>query len=305
MSEPRPGPGGLRLLAPAKINWTLEVLGRRDDGYHELRTVLQTIDLADTVVVAPAPDLTLAVTGEGAASLGAPESNLAYRAAALLRERFRVRAGARIAIEKRVPVAAGLGGGSSDAAATLRGLARLWGLDLDAATLAALAAELGSDAPFFVYGGTALAEGRGERVTPLPDAPSRDIALSFPGRTNGDAEGKTARLFAMLRPSDFADGAASAALAAALRAEETRDIPDLDARYVNTFERVADAAFPGLAARREALAVATGRAPRLAGAGPTLFVVVEGPSAEGLPANAVRARTLSREAALRVETVDG
>lgn len=298
MSDAQRGPGGLRLLAPTKINWTLEVLGRRDDGYHELRTVLQTLDLADTVVVTPASDLTLAVTGEGAASLGAPESNLAYRAALLLRRRFRVRAGARIVIEKRVPVAAGLGGGSSDAAATLRGLALLWGLAPDAAALAALAAELGSDAPFFVYGGTALAEGRGERVTPLPDAPPRDVIL-LPAN---EAEGKTARLFAMLRPGDFADGAASEALAAQLRSPEAGDTPDFDARYVNTFERVAGAAFAGLAARREALAAATGRTPHLAGAGPTLFVVDGGAQ---LPPGGIRAGTLTREAALRVETIDG
>ncbi len=290
---------GLRLRAAAKINWTLEVTGRRDDGYHELCTVLQTLDLADTVITAPDQGLTLEMSGPAAKGAGGGEANLALRAAVLLRDRFGVRTGARIRIEKRIPAAAGLGGGSSDAAATLRGLARIWQLDLSAEALAALAAELGSDAPFFVYGGTALAEGRGERVTPLPDGPSCDLAL-LPAQ--GD-DGKTARLFRMLRTADLDDGAATARLSHDLRDDRPLTAVELESRYLNTFERVADAAFVEIAARREALAAATGHRPLLAGAGPTLFALAA--RERPLPPGVLRVRTTGRAEALAVETHDG
>ena len=286
-----------RLIAPAKINWTLEVLARRDDGYHELRTVLQTIDLCDTVTVRAAAGLSLAVRGEAASTLGPPSANLALRAAELLRSRYGIAAGANIELDKRIPVAAGLGGGSSDAAAVLRGLARLWRLDLADDALAALGAELGSDVPFFIYAGTALAEGRGERVTPLPDAPAGDIAL-LPG--SGPDE-KTSRLFSLLRPADFADGSASAELARALERGAARSLDDIDRRYRNSFDGPAVVAFPGVAERRSALAAATGHPARLAGAGPSLFACAD--AATPLLAGAVLTHPLARAAALAVEDV--
>src|SRR5207249_4390888 len=119
----------LRIIAPAKINWTLEVLRVRPDGYHELRSVLQTIDLHDVVTLSDAPEIELVVSGEaGPLADNAPETNLAYRAAVVLRARANVKRGVRIGLVKHIPVAAGLGGGSSDAAAVLRGLNVLWSL---------------------------------------------------------------------------------------------------------------------------------------------------------------------------------
>lgn len=290
---------GIRLRAPAKINWTLEVLRRRDDGYHELRTILQTIDLADTLTFHPADDLSLAIRGADESSLGPLEANLVLRAAMLLRTRFQVTQGAAIELEKRIPSAAGLGGGSSDAAAALRGLARLWEIDLTADTLVDLAAQLGSDAPFFVYGGTALAEGRGERLSPLPDAPPGELAL-LPGEA---AEGKTAKMFGALQPSDFPDGDMSLRVAQRLAQGTMRSIDQLDAYFVNTFENVARDVFPGYARRSQALHNATGRPARLAGAGPTLFAVA--PPGVALPEGALRVRTLTRAEALHMEMTDG
>lgn len=287
----------LRLIAPAKINWTLEVLARRDDGYHELRTVLQTIDLCDTVTVRPASALSLAVRGEAAGALGPPRANLALRAAELLRSLYSVATGASVELDKRIPVAAGLGGGSSDAAAVLRGLSHLWRLDLDDAALAALGAELGSDVPFFIYAGTALAEGRGERLTPLPDAPAADIVL-LPG---SGADDKTGRLFALLRPADFDEGAAGVDLAAALERGDVCSPADLDGRYRNSFDRAAAVAFAGMAERRAALAAATGHPARLAGAGPSLFALAA--AGTPLPPGALWVRPLSRARALAVEDV--
>jgi 4-diphosphocytidyl-2-C-methyl-D-erythritol kinase len=154
----------LALPAPAKINLFLHVLGRRTDGYHELQTVLCLIDLADWVDIERRDDGQLRRTGD---VIGAPDDDLALRAARLLQQRTGTRHGADISITKRIPAGAGLGGGSSDAATTLIALNRLWGTGLDRAQLAELGLALGADVPFFVHGRNAFAEGRGERLSPV------------------------------------------------------------------------------------------------------------------------------------------
>ncbi|MFM1655442.1 4-(cytidine 5'-diphospho)-2-C-methyl-D-erythritol kinase [Brevibacillus sp. B_LB10_24] len=153
----------ISVKAPAKINLTLDVLAKRQDGYHEVEMVMTTVDLADRV------DLTLLAGDEitlecSASFVPDDERNHAVKAARILKERFGVKSGVHIYIDKQIPVAAGLAGGSSDAAATLRGLNRLWGLQLSLEELAVIGEEIGSDVPFCVYGGTALATGRGEQV---------------------------------------------------------------------------------------------------------------------------------------------
>ena len=267
-------------LAPAKVNWTLEVLGRRPDGYHEVRTVLQTVALCDRVRVSPAADLALALTGPvgqaGAplAGMPAPE-NLAYRAARLLRDRAGGRAlGARIELEKAIPADAGLGGGSSDAAATLRALDRLWGLGLPPGELARLGAQLGSDVPFFLFGGTALGRGRGDEVTPLPDVPSLRLLLVVPRRRPAR---KTATMYAHLRPDHFSGGEASERLAAAI----SRGVAPSDDDILNTFELIAAEVLPEAAAAAERCQ-SLGLRPHLAGSGPAQFVLLR-PDAESAP----------------------
>jgi 4-diphosphocytidyl-2-C-methyl-D-erythritol kinase len=154
VSEPRSA------LAHAKINLVLEVLGVRDDGYHEIDTILQEVELADVVAVAPASDWAIDVTGPRAAGTPEDHSNLALRAAILLAERVEDSCPVRISLEKHVPAAGGLGGGASDAATALKLLAELW----RRATwpdLQAVANAIGSDEAFFLVGGTARAEGRG------------------------------------------------------------------------------------------------------------------------------------------------
>jgi 4-diphosphocytidyl-2-C-methyl-D-erythritol kinase len=250
----------MKLLAPAKVNWTLEVLGRRDDGYHEVRTVMQAVELCDGLELEPADRLNLEVAGEHTAH----EDDLVLRAAAALNGgRGR---GALIRLRKMVPVAAGLGGGSSDAAAALRGLNELWELGRSDDELLALAATLGSDVPFFLTGGTALAEGRGERVTALPDAqPCWLVVVVPPIRI----EEKTKRMYAALRPEDFSDGAGTAALVERIRSD--KGVRDEDIR--NAFERVAFDVFEGLDEYQQALVAAGARAVHLAGAGPALFAL--------------------------------
>ena len=162
----------------AKINLTLDILGLRDDGYHEIATVMQSLALADTLTLTRKEKgitLTLDVPG-----LETDARNLAYRAAALIMERYDIRGGVHIDIVKRIPVAAGLAGGSADAAAVLRGMNELYELGLSDAELCVLGAQIGSDIPFSLVGGTVFATGRGEIMERLADFPEVHVVLAKP-----------------------------------------------------------------------------------------------------------------------------
>lgn len=163
----------------AKINWTLDVLYRRDDGYHELRTIYQTVSLHDEVSLSETAGSIEVVCDDE--RVPCDETNLAYRAAMRLRELAGSNRGVRIEIRKRIPVAAGLGGGSSNAAVTLLGLSKLWGVEIGEPALFGIAAGLGSDVPFFLVGGTALGIGRGEEVYPMQQCSWEHILLVNPG----------------------------------------------------------------------------------------------------------------------------
>ncbi|KHE71579.1 4-(cytidine 5'-diphospho)-2-C-methyl-D-erythritol kinase [Halobacillus sp. BBL2006] len=165
--------------APAKINLSLDVLYKREDGFHEVEMVMTTVDLADRIELNLLRDGTIRVESESR-FVPNDERNLAYRAAKLMKDRFRVKQGVRIFIEKNIPVAAGLAGGSSDAAAVLRGVNRLWELNLSMDELAKLGAEIGSDVSFCVYGGTGHATGRGEKIKALPSPPPCWVVLAKP-----------------------------------------------------------------------------------------------------------------------------
>ncbi len=256
---------GLRLLAPGKINWTLEVLGKRPDGYHDIRSLIQTINVCDHLTLEPAGELSLAVEGD-AGSLQIPvEENLAYRAAELLRGRFARGRGVAIELTKAIPAPAGLGGGSSDAAAVLRGLRVLWKLSISDQELTSMASELGSDAPFFIHGGTALASGRGEVLDSLPNVSTQSLLLANPRR--GTRPDKTARMYAAVKPEHYTDGVRTEVLAARIRAgEHIRDedlfnlfesvLLDVDRDSAELFERAA-----GLGLGQ----------PHLCGSGPAFF----------------------------------
>ena len=171
----------LKLLvkAPAKINLSLDVLGKRQDGYHEVKMIMTTIDLADRLELTELAEDRIEILSHNR-YVPDDQRNLAYQAAKLLKEKFNVKKGVSITIEKTIPVAAGLAGGSSDAAATLRGLNKLWNLGLTIDELAELGSEIGSDVSFCVYGGTAIATGRGERIEHIKTPPSCWVILAKP-----------------------------------------------------------------------------------------------------------------------------
>lgn len=169
----------LSIKAPAKINLTLDVLHKRDDGYHEVEMVMTTIDLADRIELCLLSEPQIKIDCS-ASFVPADARNLAFQAAMLLQERYKVNQGVSIAIDKQIPVAAGLAGGSSNAAATIRGLNQLWNLGLTLEEMASLGTEIGSDVAFCIYGGTALATGRGEIITHLPSPPPFWVILAKP-----------------------------------------------------------------------------------------------------------------------------
>ncbi len=172
----------VHLPAFAKINLCLQILGRRPDGYHELRTIFQTISLHDTLVLTAQrrPGIELAVSGNPELEQRPGPENLVYRAVDTLRKELRMRSGVRAELAKRIPVGRGLGGGSSDAAAALIGTLRLSGRGLPTERLIEIAASLGADVPFFLFGGRALGVGRGDEVYPLPDRPLRSVLVVAP-----------------------------------------------------------------------------------------------------------------------------
>ena len=253
--------------APAKINLALEVLGRRADGYHEVRTVLQAIDLADELRVSAHGDggtgVELRVEPPGSAPV---EGNLVLDAARLLGAD--ALPGASIALTKRIPAAAGLGGGSSDAAAALLALRRFHDLPMSDDDLAALAARLGSDVPFFLSGGTALGTGRGEQLSPLPPPVDRFAVVAWPDAP--EPENKTARMYRLLRPEHYTDGAATEEVARRLR-----EGVSLDGALYNVFDTVAGEAHDGYEAMRERFVEAGARQPTLCGSGPAMFALAQ------------------------------
>lgn len=177
--------GHLSVRSFAKVNLALAVLARRTDGFHEIRTVFQSIDLHDTLELHRCSGLELVC--EGLADVPARQ-NLVWRAASALMGEMPSIHGARIVLRKAVPPGSGLGGGSSNAAATLLGLCRLWNVDVDPALLHRVASGLGADIPFFLEGGTALGTGRGDEIHRLPELPPAHIVIVYPGLRVSTAE---------------------------------------------------------------------------------------------------------------------
>ena len=259
----------MQIDAYAKINLSLEVLGKRGDGYHEIKTVMQTIDLADQLEIEPWP--TLRVVSDSPELSG--DSNLVWQAAATLAHARGIQPKASIRLRKRIPIAMGLGGGSSDAASALRALNELWQLSVPDDELAAIAGGIGSDVPFFLRGGTALAEGRGELIHPMPPIPLFNLILIFP---DIEVKDKTRRMYSRLTPANYSDGGTSRLLVQMLMAGQF--VSESIRSYIyNVFQDIAEWEFPLLGQMRRAVSERGGPELYLCGAGPAMFAV---PSSE-------------------------
>jgi 4-diphosphocytidyl-2-C-methyl-D-erythritol kinase len=274
-------PERVALAAPAKVNLRLCILAREESGYHALETVLCTISLEDHVVVERG-DAGIRLAVEGGVDVGPPERNLAVRAA----ERFYREIGAAPAVDlhltKRIPSAAGLGGGSSDAAAVLRALNALHGDPLPRTTLLRMAIELGSDVPFFVCGSPlALAWGRGERVMPLPPLPPRHVLVAHPGVAMPTAE--AFREVAALRGGAYTPEAVLVDPGALASWE------GIEALARNDFEPVVLRRIPALADGLAAMRDAGARIALLAGSGSSIFAVFDSAEARNVASTRVNA----------------
>jgi 4-diphosphocytidyl-2-C-methyl-D-erythritol kinase len=252
--------------APAKINLTLDAVYKRTDGYHELETIMTTIDLADRI------DLMSKETGmirlESSSGLvPQDERNLAYRAAALLKKKIGVKHGVHIYIHKHVPVAAGLAGGSSDAAATLRGLNRLWKLGLADAQLAEIGAEIGSDVPFCIYSNTSIAQGRGEILTPLTAPPSCWVVLAKP--MHGVS---TADVFDNLKVDQIKEHPDTQAM---LQAVTSQDYVTIYQKLANVLEPVTMEMYPEVQRLKEKMIQFGADGVVMSGSGPVVYGLVE------------------------------
>jgi 4-diphosphocytidyl-2-C-methyl-D-erythritol kinase len=249
----------LTVYAPAKINLVLEVLGKNND-YHQISSIVQSIDLCDVLNFQLEEEIRFECTEPSL-----KRDNLVTQAAALLKESTKYSLGARIELGKHIPWGVGLGGGSSDAAATLIALNELWRLGLPLSELVHLSSQLGSDVPFFIHKGTALVEGKGEQVTPLPSLPSTSFVLLVPPLPKMSS--KTKQMYNHLRVADFTEGQF---VEKALKSLKQGKTIQYDLMF-NVFERISLDLFPKLDDYRKILNEEG--APRicLAGSGPCLF----------------------------------
>ncbi|MFJ5772413.1 4-(cytidine 5'-diphospho)-2-C-methyl-D-erythritol kinase [Psychrobacillus sp. NPDC093180] len=250
--------------APAKINLTLDVLHKRPDGYHEVEMIMTTVDLADRIG--------LEVREDGAIHIISVDRfvpndhrNLAYQAAKILKEMYNVKLGVSIKIEKNIPVAAGLAGGSSDAAATLRGLNTIWNLGLTLDELAQVATKIGSDVAFCVYGGTALATGRGEKIQKLPPPANCWVILAKP--TLGVS---TADIYGNLKINDITHPNTEQMI----QAIKKKDFELMCASVGNVLEDVTLKLYPEVAVLKEQMQKFGADAVLMSGSGPTVFGLV-------------------------------
>lgn len=255
----------MRVEARAKINWTLDIVGRRPDGYHLMDMLMQPVSLCDRVLLEPAEELRLRVNG--ASWVPNDTRNLAYRAAAALREATGCRAGADIRVDKAIPVGAGMGGGSADAAATLLGLNRLWGLNLPAAELERIGLTLGADVPFCLRGGLARVTGIGETLEPLPCARSWELVVVQPCR--GLSTGAVFQAY-----HERPDGVRLDTRAAA-EALASGDAAGLAVSLGNALQPVSEAMRPAIREAVEALRKHGALAALMTGSGSAVFGVFE------------------------------
>ncbi|WP_276357716.1 4-(cytidine 5'-diphospho)-2-C-methyl-D-erythritol kinase [Cohnella caldifontis] len=248
--------------APAKINLLLDVLRKREDGYHDVQMVMTMVDLADRLEMEEIPGDRIVLSSQ-AGFIPLDEKNLAFQAARLIKERYNVSKGVYIHLDKQIPVAAGLAGGSSDAAAALRGLNRLWGLGLSGSELESLGAELGSDVPFCVRGGTAVARGRGEVLESIPSPPQCWVVLAKP-----PINVSTADVYGKLKASELKFHPSLDGMLSAIRRDSFADVC---ASLGNVLETVTLQRHPEVRQIKECMEKLGADGVLMSGSGPTVF----------------------------------
>lgn len=251
----------MRVASPAKINIGLRIIGKRPDGYHAIESIFQMLNLYDWLSFRPNDEGSIHLTCD-ASDLPTDERNLVVRAARMLQEAMKVRQGAYITLEKHIPIAAGLGGGSSNAATTLVSLNHLWGLNRPIAILQKLAAQLGSDVPFFLNGPTALVEGRGEALSPIPPpAPLAGVLV------NPQFAVSAGWAYAQFSGQSRATEHTISTIQQALR---RRDLPLLATTIVNDLEPGVAATYPVIPEMQSVLRALGAIATFMSGSGPTV-----------------------------------
>lgn len=251
--------------APAKINLSLDVLYKRPDGFHEVEMVMTMVDLADRLEMAELSSDTIIISSQ-AGYIPLDEKNLAFQAAKLIKDRYHVNKGVYIHLDKQIPVSAGLAGGSSDAAATLRGLNRLWQLGLSQTELMELGGEIGSDVPFCIRGGTALASGRGEQCKSLPAPPQCWVILAKP-----PVHVSTADIFGRLQLDQIEKRPDTQGLIEAL---EQKDFYRLCETMGNVLEEVTVSMYPQVEQIKDCMVRLGADGVLMSGSGPTVFGLV-------------------------------
>jgi 4-diphosphocytidyl-2-C-methyl-D-erythritol kinase len=251
--------------ASAKINLSLDVMHKRDDGYHEVEMVMTMVDLADHIEIQELPEDKIIISSQSG-YIPLDEKNLAFQAAKLLKDQYQVRQGVYIHLDKKIPVAAGLAGGSSDAAATLRGLNRLWRLDLPLEEMQRMGAILGSDVPFCVTGGTALATGRGELLRAIEAPPPCWVILAKP-----PINVSTSDIYSKLKAKQIKSHPNTAVLLEAIR---TKNLDMLCQSMGNVLEEVTLELYPIVLQLKQCMERLGAEGVLMSGSGPTVFGIV-------------------------------
>ena len=276
-----------RILHPrAKINLTLDVTGRRADGYHLVRMIMQSVTLCDTIYLTarPEPGITLETDSP---SIPADEHNLMWKAADKLIRTCGIREGIHMRLEKKIPAAAGLAGGSTDAAAVFTGMNDLFQLGLSREELMRMALPLGADIPYCILGGTALAEGIGEQLTPLPAMPACAILLARP-----DIEVSTPWAYRTLDDTEVIRHPDTEKMLGALKAGS---LTDLASGLENVLEQVTAARYPVIEDIRQHMLACGAIGARMSGSGPTVFGIYKDKKEAASAAEELQRSTLAKE----------
>lgn len=251
--------------APAKINLTLDTLYKREDGYHEVEMIMTTIDLNDRLTFECRDDGEIIIDVEHN-FVPSDHRNLAYKAAKLMQDRYNIEKGVKISLEKSIPISAGLAGGSSDAAATFKGLNELWGINESLETLSELASEIGSDISFCIYGKTALCQGRGEKITHLPKPPSAWVVIAKP-----DIGVSTPEIYGALDLENKDEVQTQACL----KAIENNDYAAMCQSLGNSLEKVTMQLYPEVEKLKNTMSNTGVDAALMSGSGPTIYGFVQ------------------------------